>query len=68
MGTSKINIDPKKLARAQDPKWALQFAAIECHYFVNGGFFEEGHVLKNVDRIRHIPTTIGSSCQTILRC
>jgi hypothetical protein len=51
-------VDPKYLERADDPAWALAFARIESHYFVNGGFFPEGYVLDNVDRIRHIPTTI----------
>jgi len=58
MSTSKLVVDPGYLQRAQDPKWALAFARIESHYFVNRGFFEEGYVLNNVDKIRHIPTTI----------
>jgi proline iminopeptidase len=34
-------------------------ARIECHYFVNKGFFErEEHLLKQVYRIRHIPGVI----------
>jgi proline iminopeptidase len=36
--------------------FAVAFARIECHYFVNGGFFDEdGWIVKHVDRIRHIP-------------
>jgi len=36
--------------------FAIAFARIECHFFVNRGFFpEDGWLLKNVDRIRHIP-------------
>jgi proline iminopeptidase len=39
--------------------FAVAFARIECHFFTNGGFFEEdGWILKNVDRIRHIPAWI----------
>jgi proline iminopeptidase len=38
---------------------ALAFARIECHYFVHGGFFEhDDQLLRNVDRIRHIPAVI----------
>jgi proline iminopeptidase len=37
---------------------ALSMARIECHYFVNGGFMEEGRLLKDVGRIRHIPAVI----------
>ena len=36
--------------------FAIAFARIECHFFANGGFFEEdGWLLKNVHRIRKIP-------------
>lgn len=37
---------------------ALAMARIECHYFVNGGFMEEAQLLRDVDRIRHIPAVI----------
>ncbi|HWW28252.1 MAG TPA: prolyl aminopeptidase [Caulobacter sp.] len=49
---------------ARPPKFneedfAVAFARIECHFFANGGFFEEdGWILKNIDRIRHIPAWI----------
>ncbi len=40
--------------------FAIAFARIECHYFQNRGFFEEdGWLLKNVGRIRHIPGWIA---------
>lgn len=36
--------------------FAIAFARIECHFFVNGGFFDEdGWILNNVARIRRIP-------------
>jgi hypothetical protein len=41
MTTSRLYIDPDYVARAaEDDKFALAFARIECHYFVNGGFFK----------------------------
>jgi proline iminopeptidase len=49
---------------ARPPKFneedfAIAFARIECHFFANAGFFEQdGWILKNIDRIRHIPTWI----------
>ncbi len=47
---------PDKFAEAD---FADAFARIECHYFVNGGFLaEDGWILKNIDRIRHIPAWI----------
>lgn len=34
-------------------------ARIECHYFINKAFFPtDNWILENVDKIRHIPTTI----------
>jgi proline iminopeptidase len=39
--------------------FADAFARIECHYFVNKGFFQtDGQLLKNVNKIRHIPAFI----------
>ncbi|TAM12562.1 MAG: prolyl aminopeptidase [Nevskiaceae bacterium] len=39
--------------------FADAFARIECHYFINRGFFErDGWLIQHVDRIRHIPATI----------
>jgi len=40
-------------------QYALAFARIECHYFINRGFFPRNdHILANVDTIRHIPCRI----------
>ena len=42
-----------------EDEFAVAFARIECHYFMNRGFFEQDdQLLKNVDRIRHIPAVI----------
>lgn len=36
--------------------FAIAFARIECHFFVNGGFFkEDGWILNNIDKLRGIP-------------
>jgi proline iminopeptidase len=42
----------------EDPVKSLPFARIECHYFVNEGFMEEGQLLRDAHKIRHIPTVI----------
>jgi proline iminopeptidase len=40
-------------------EFALAFARIECHYFVNKGFFKtENQLLEGAKRIRHIPGVI----------
>ena len=57
--TSRLVPDPELIARTGDETFAEAFARIECHYFVNGGFFQdENQLLNNVDRIQHIPTLI----------
>lgn len=43
----------------EDERFALAFARIENHYFVNHGFFEEGQLLRDVDKIRDIPAVIA---------
>lgn len=57
--TSKLYTDPAFIERFDGDDFAISFARIECHYFINKGFFkEDGWLLNNVDKIRHIPTCI----------
>lgn len=43
----------------EDERFALAFARIENHYFVNHGFLQEGQLLRDVDKIRDIPAVIA---------
>jgi proline iminopeptidase len=57
--TSKLIPDPGLQERFAQDSFADAFARIECHYFVNKGFFEtEDHLLRCCDRIAHLPTVI----------
>ncbi len=57
--TSKLEPDPRLIERFGDESMADAFARIECHYFVNGGFFASpDELLDGVDRIREIPAVI----------
>jgi len=57
--TSYLWQDKSHIESSAEDEFALAFARIECHYFVNGGFFEhDDQLLRNVDRIRNIPTVI----------
>jgi proline iminopeptidase len=57
--TSKLMVDAELRGRFSQASFADAFARIECHYFVNRGFFEtDDQLLQNIDRIRHIPTVI----------
>lgn len=59
MATSKLYVDPSYIAEASEDEFALAFARIECHYFINAGFFKyDGQLLSEVHKIRHIPCTI----------
>jgi proline iminopeptidase len=57
--TSKLYQDPGLMQIFGENHFADAFARIECHYFINKGFFEvEDQLLRNIDRIRHIPGVI----------
>jgi proline iminopeptidase len=57
--TSKLYMDPDFIERFAGDEFADAFARIECHYFVNKGFFkEDGWLLNNIDKIKHIPAWI----------
>lgn len=57
--TSKLVPDETLIQRFGNDSFADAFARIECHYFVNGGFFKrENQLLEDIERIRHIPAVI----------
>ena len=57
--TSFLWQDSSHIESSAKDEFALAFARIECHYFVHGGFFEhDDQLLRNIDRIRHIPAVI----------
>lgn len=57
--TSKLIVDVNAIDRFGEAELAEKFARIECHYFVNKGFFEsETQLLDNIETIRHIPAVI----------
>jgi proline iminopeptidase len=41
-----------------EPRFAVAFARIENHYFMNGGWLEEGQLLADAHLLRDIPTVI----------
>ena len=57
--TSFLRVDPAFVIGHEDAAFALAFARIENHYFVNGGFFDdENQLLRDVARIADIPGVI----------
>jgi proline iminopeptidase len=59
MATSKLFINRSNLDKGEEDKFALAFARIETHYFVNGAFMKKGNqLLEDAFRIKEIPTVI----------
>ncbi len=57
--TLSLAMDPERVRTFSEDRYALAFARIESHYFVNGGFLgEDGQLLKDAHKIRHIPGVI----------
>ena len=51
--------DAARAAAFGEPRYALAFARIECHYFFNRGFFErDDQLLANAWRLKEIPGVI----------
>ena len=57
--TLALKPDPERIRQFSADTYALAFARIECHYFVNSGFFaHDGELLTHAHRLRDIPGTI----------
>ena len=50
--------DPAFDSQHADPHFALAFARIENHYFMHGGWFEEGQLLRDAGKLKGIPGLI----------
>lgn len=57
--TSYLHVNEDNVHKWGEEDFAITVASIECHYFINRGFFDsEDQLLRNVERIRHIPGVI----------
>lgn len=57
--TSFMFRDAAHISGSAEDEFALAFARIECHYFVNGGFFEcDDQLLRDAHRLRDVPAVI----------
>ena len=58
-GTVSLLPSEERMHNFSTDAFATAFARIECHYFVNGGFFErDDQIIADIDRVRHIPAVI----------
>jgi proline iminopeptidase len=56
---SSIDYSPERVEEFSNPKFALAFALIENHYFMNAGFLKnENQLLEDAEKIRSIPAII----------
>jgi len=57
--TSKLIPDPSLVDKFGEDVFAIAFARIECHYFMNSGFFDPpDQLLRNAERLRSLPGVI----------
>jgi proline iminopeptidase len=57
-GGITLEESPETEASFAAPEVALSLARIEAHYFRNHAFLEPDQLLRDVSKLRHIPTTI----------
>jgi proline iminopeptidase len=57
-GSITLAESPETVASFAAPEVALSLARIEAQYFRNNAYLEPDQLLRDVDTIRHIPTTI----------
>lgn len=59
-GTVSLVPSQERIDSFSADAFAIAFARIECHYFVNGGFFRtDDQLIADAGRIRHIPGVIA---------
>ena len=57
--TISLSYNPATVEEMSDPEFALAFALIENHYFINKGWFKnENQLIENINIIRSIPSVI----------
>jgi proline iminopeptidase len=58
--TLSLFSDPERVARFADGHFALAFARIECHYFMNKGWFEpQDQLIRDAHKLKGIPGVIA---------
>lgn len=58
-GSTSMLVPSDQIAKVfGEDDMAMAMARIECHYFVNGGFFRDNQLFEDIERIRHIPAVI----------
>jgi len=59
ISTSRIYTSPEIISGTVTDDFAIKFARIECHYFINKGFLSSDNwIIENIEKIRKIPAVI----------
>jgi proline iminopeptidase len=53
-----LRADPQAVEDFSSEAVSLGVGRLEAHYFLNDGFFTDDQLIRNVDRIRHLPAVI----------
>ena len=56
--TVELIVNREYIKKAENPKWALAFSRIECHFFVNAGWIRDGKLIEEAYKVRHLPIII----------
>ncbi|MEJ8308449.1 prolyl aminopeptidase [Agrobacterium larrymoorei] len=56
--TIALVTDPARVDEFGEDRYAIAFARIETHFFVNGGWLEEGQLLRDAHKLKDIPGVI----------
>ncbi len=56
--TISLVTDPSRVEAFGEDQYAIAFARIETHFFVNGGWLEEGQLLRDAYKLKDIPGVI----------
>lgn len=55
---SSLHLLPDPAAETESDAVALSVARLEAHYFRHAGFLQEDQLIRNLERIRHLPAVI----------
>ncbi|RKF65420.1 Proline iminopeptidase [Erysiphe neolycopersici] len=56
--TGQLMIDPNSIKKTENSKWILSFASIEIHYFFHDGWLNDGQLIEEAQKIKHLPIII----------
>jgi len=56
--TVELIVNREYIKKAENPKFALPFARIESHFFVNAGWMRDGQLIEEAYKIKHLPIFI----------